>query len=197
MKKALIAFFSMALAVMMVLPVSASAPAGLNENEQRIMELIRSKNPLAGREYIVPVSYANQAENFFLQVDVTAEQADEIIGYIQKGIDKLKLRQDVIRAAGGDVFNLRGLAYNDKKDILEYGQKACAVVGLNLIFDGTNVVITDAKDNSKLYFSDAPIIKVTGMETSTNTAMIVGIVLAVIAVGGAVALVIRKRRQMA
>lgn len=195
MKKAMIAFFSIVLAMTMTLSVCA-APAGLNENEQRIMDLIRSKQDLAGRTYIVPVSYANQAENFFLQIDTTKEQADEIIGFIEQGIEKLKLRQEVIRAAGGDVFNLRGLAYADKKDILMYGQKACAVVGLNLIFDGTNVVITDANDSSKVYFSDAPIIKVTGLETQTSAMSTAGLVLLVAAAGCVTALVVRKRRQM-
>lgn len=192
MKKILSAFIGLALVAIMA--VSASAASGINDNERRVLDLLSSKTESGA---FIPVNYVNQAENYFLQIDLTAEQADQIIGYMQHALDILNARKSVVAAAGGDTFNLKGLAYADKKAILEDGQKACAVIGLNLIFDGTNVVITDANDSSKVYFTNAPIIKVTGEETGRYTALIVGSAALILAAAAAGAVVLAREKVVA
>ena len=181
MKKLFTAMASLVMAV--VLAVSASA-AGINENEQSVLNKLKTQVDLGGGQvYSIPVSYINQANNFFLQIDMTKEQADEINGYIQQGIDLLKSRASVITAKG-DTFDLKYLSQADKKTILDLGQKACAVVGLKLTYDGKNVVITDANDSSKVYFSSAPIIKVTGEESHMGVALAASAAVIVLTVAG-------------
>lgn len=190
MKKVLVVLFSLML--ILVPAVSVNAETGLNENEQKIMNLLRSQIDLGnGKFWGVPTSYLNQAENFFLQYETTEAQANEIMGYIQKGIDKIKANSSIILASGDNSFNLKGLEYADKKELLELGQKACAVVGLNLVYDGANVVITASNDSSKLYFSNAPIIKVTGKETN-YTALIISV--SVVALGAVAIFVVARKR---
>ncbi len=178
----------MCILLISLMVVSASA-AGINENEQRVMDVLKSEVDLgqSGATYIIPENYINQAENFFLGYEMTAAQADEIIGYVQKAIDVVKSRTDMV---SGDVFNLDRLPYADKKAILNYGQLACKVVGLTLIYDGTNVVITDENDNGKLYFSSEPIIKVTGAQAVVI--YVAAAIAAVLLVAG-ITVIVRRR----
>lgn len=161
MKKITTIMTSMIMAVVLAVSVSA---AGINSYEQSILDLLKTKVDLgSGQTYSIPANYIVQAENYFQQADVTKEQADTINGYINEGINLLKSRSSVITAKGG-VFHLKDLTAEDKTTILNLGKKACETVGLKLTYDGKNVVITDANDSSKVYFSNSPIIKVTGEE---------------------------------
>ena len=76
---------------MLVAAVAASAAtvasaAGLNSDEQRVMDELNTSVNMAGVETFLTDSYKNQVENYLLQddVDLTAEQADNVIAKVEE-----------------------------------------------------------------------------------------------------------------
>ncbi len=63
--------------------VSASA-AGLNDAENKILAELRTTTPMAGVEKSLPSRYINQAENYFNGIEITDEQATQIIAKIEE-----------------------------------------------------------------------------------------------------------------
>lgn len=62
--------------------LSASA-AGLNAAEQKILNELKTSVTMNGMDKQLPVSYINQAENYFNTVEITDEQANEIVKRIE------------------------------------------------------------------------------------------------------------------
>lgn len=82
MKKFAAVLLAMILVVALAVSVSA---AGINESEQKVLDELSSKVEIGNGYYMIPTEYVNQAENYFNTIDMTPQQADEIIGYIQQG----------------------------------------------------------------------------------------------------------------
>lgn len=137
--------------------VSAFAASGINDAEQSILDELKAGIVLSdGTEAFVPTAYVNSAENYFNRDDVnlTAEQAAEVIKYVKEG-------KAVVQAS--DKADLNALTYAEKAKILEAGKKACKVADLTLTFDKSSkkVVITDA-NGTIVFEASATLIKTTG-----------------------------------
>ncbi|MGN1456626.1 MAG: hypothetical protein ACI4XP_01580, partial [Acutalibacteraceae bacterium] len=66
--------------------VSASSvafAAGINEAEQKILDELHTTVTMNGVEKTLPADYINQAENYFNTVDITDEQANQVISGIE------------------------------------------------------------------------------------------------------------------
>lgn len=157
MKKILAILLSI---IILVIPmtISVSAAGAINADEQRILDVLRSEVKVNGKTFTVPVEYVNQSENYFKTIDVTKEQADEIIGYINRGIGILEMSKKL----NATTEDLKILIKADKKEILELGKMAVAVTGGVLTYNGSTVNIKNA--DGKVVFDSAPIVKQTGFE---------------------------------
>lgn len=174
--------------VLLLCAFSVSAEGGINANEQAVIEKIQTVYKVGEREYTLPAEYTNQARNFFLTIDLTKEQSEKIIGYIDEGMALLDGQVDKF---GSSDINFDKFDSNVKAQILELGQKATEVVNLKLVYSGGNVTITDSE--GKTVFSGAAVIKVTG----TNAVHLIfgGVTLSVIAITYAVCAVVLVKQK--
>ena len=76
MKK--VASIFVALLLVAVSVVSAFA-ADINANEKKVLDELKTSVKMQGKDMYWPESFVNQAENYFNTIDLTAEQADEIV----------------------------------------------------------------------------------------------------------------------
>ena len=72
----------LATAVAVTATVGASA-AGINAAEQKILDELHTTVSLNGVTKSIPASYINQAENYFNTVDITDEQATQVVAGIE------------------------------------------------------------------------------------------------------------------
>ncbi len=168
MKKILAVLIS-ALLVFSLFAFSASAAGTLGNNEKKVVDFLSSKETykVSDKEFTfkIPANYVNQAKAFFVGTadDITAEQAEAIIAFVKEGEALVK---STLEADGsylkGETVDFVHFPTATRKTILEKGQEACEVVGLDLEFDGEHVVITDAAGAAM--FDDDAIIKTTGAE---------------------------------
>lgn len=156
MKKFAAVLLAMILVVALAVSVSA---AGINESEQKVLDELSSKVEIGNGYYMIPTEYVNQAENYFNTIDMTPQQADEIIGYIQQG-EKIMIDN----AATG--FNM--LTYEQKIEIMELGQKAVGVLGMTLTVQPKTNIVTILDPNGNVAFlAEALIIPYTTEEPTS------------------------------
>ena len=142
MKKFISLALVLLLTVAMAVPVFAAG--GINENEQKVLDLLSQSVTVDGQQYVIPADYVNQAENYFNTIDMTAQEADEITGYIQDGIDYF------IASGAKDIT---GLTYEEKLYILDCGKKAVAVLGMTLTADFVDNTVTILAPDGTVAFS--------------------------------------------
>lgn len=150
----------------MMLTVSAAAQDGLNSYEEALVNKLSQSVVNAGGVTIsLPVSYINQAKNYFISsVDMTQEQFNEIDALLDEGIALVKSQTTA---------SLSALPYSVKTSLLDTAKKMVAVIGMTLTYDGTNVIIVDP--NGKVAFSNVPAVKVTGgVNASVWPAAVIG-----------------------
>lgn len=90
MKKFLKALSVCSLSAAVAVGASVTAlAAGINDAEQRILDELHTTVTMQGVEKSLPVSYINQTENYLNTVELTDEEADEIIKRIEETKDYL------------------------------------------------------------------------------------------------------------
>ncbi len=151
-------FISVFVLVILVSAISVNAEGGINANEQAILEKIQTIYRVGEKEYTVPEEYFNQARNFFLTTNLSKAESDEIISYIDEGLELLESQVERFDSAN---VNFEKFDSSVKAKILDLGQKAAAVIDLKLVYVGGNVTITDTA--GKTVFSGTAVIKVTGV----------------------------------
>lgn len=167
--------------ILLLIPMSLTASAtAINADEQRIIDCLSQKATINDVEFNIPKNYVTQAENYLKTVDVTTEQADEIIAYLEQAIEIIK--DSHIKST----TDLDVLSYADKKEILDCGKKAALVVGAVLVYDGDHIVITN--EAGEIVFNDDPIVKTTGANVDfTSIAVSAGVVVLLLAASFVVA----------
>lgn len=194
MKKVIsVVLCALVLIAALVVPVSA---ATINAPEKKIVDRISTGIELNDARITVPAAYVKSMENFFLSIEMTEEQGQQINGYLDKIQAVLEKNEKRIIVSGELVIsNLKRLSYPDKKEMLDNAQKACEQVGLIFTFDSTteNVVIKD-KDG-KVWFDDAPIIKKTDREESSHAMLYTGLILAAVAALGMGGYVVARKAK--
>ena len=154
------------LALVAVTAVSVCA-AGINANEKRVLDYIQAGVEVNGQTVTVPNNYIVQAENYLNTIDLTQEQADQVIAAVDKAKAYVK---------GNSITSIHGLTQAQKSDLLSFAQEAAAVVGLKVtIVNGNQVIITDANGTTVATFEAA--IKVTGGQADFTSAAVIGIVI--------------------
>lgn len=193
MKKFTAAFTAVLLVIASAITVFA---AGINTNEQAILDELKTTVSMQGSTLSVPSSYINQAEAYFNTVDVTKAQADEIIAVIKEG--KTYLEQS-------GASNILDLTFDQKQVLLGYGQKAVGVLGMTMSYDKSAKTVTITSADGTVAFTGVAslssngtvdqqdVIKVTGSGANTAVAVSVGTALVLFVVFAGIYLVKTKK----
>ena len=71
-------------AVVAVSAATVASAAGINADEQRILDELHTSVTMQGVEKYLPVDYINQAETYLQNVDLTASEANNVIAKIEE-----------------------------------------------------------------------------------------------------------------
>lgn len=176
--------------------------AGINSNEQAVLDELKTSVKMTGGEMVIPAEYVNQAENYFNTIEMTEAESKEIIAIIKEG-------EKYLENAGAS--NILTLTFDQKKAVLDYGKKVVGVIGMTMTYDKTTQTLTITDPNGKVAFAAKPYlvpagsgassgtlangdtIKPTGAEADFGGIIAVGAVMLLIVAGGAIYLVKRER----
>ena len=192
-----------ALLLVAVSAVSAFA-AGINDNEQKFLDELKTSVKMQGTEVYLPEAYVNQAENFFNTIDMTADQADQILAVIKTGKTQLE-------ATGAK--NIGDCTTAQKKELMTTVRNVMAPVNGTASYDKTTGEITLKSESGEVIFKAVPtlvekggnsgkdvngkttdggVVKTTGASANTMTFVIIGVAAVLVIAGGAF-FVIKKR----
>ncbi len=155
MKKVFCILTSIVLVVISCVAVSA---AGINSNEQGVLNQMNIPANMQGNKVYVPAAYVNQAETYFNTIDMTAEQASEINSLISQG------RSFLESTGKKSVGELTGA---EKKKLLQYASAAAGVLQLTVVggSDATRVKVI-SKGGEVIIDDSGSVIKTTGQTSS-------------------------------
>ena len=192
-----------ALLLVAVSAVSAFA-AGINDNEQKVLDELKTSVKMQGTEMYWPEAYVNQAENFFNTIDMTEDQADKVLSAIKSGKTQLE-------ATGAK--NIADCTTAQKKELMTTLKNVMAPVNGTASYDKTTGEITLKSESGEVIFKAVPtlvekgsskgedvngkttdggVVKTTGASANTMTFVIIGVAAVLVIAGGAF-FVIKKR----
>nr|WP_316619770.1 LPXTG cell wall anchor domain-containing protein [uncultured Ruminococcus sp.] len=192
-----------ALLLVAVSAVSAFA-AGINDNEQKVLDELKTSVKMQGTEMYLPEAYVNQAENFFNTIDMTEDQADKVLSVIKSGKTQLE-------ATGAK--NIADCTTAQKKELMTTLKNVMAPVNGTASYDKTTGEITLKSESGEVIFKAVPtlvekgsskgedvngkttdggVVKTTGASANTMTFVIIGVAAVLVIAGGAF-FVIKKR----
>lgn len=144
--------------------VAASAitafAAGINSNEQAILDELNTTVQMKGSTMSIPAAYVNQAENYFNTVDVTAEESKQIIAFIEEGKAIL---------AKSDAENILDLTFAEKQELLASGRKAVGVLGMTMTYNKADKTLTIITPQGETAFNATPKLVTKGANAGTIT----------------------------
>ena len=192
-----------ALLLVAVSAVSAFA-AGINDNEQKVLDELKTSVKMQGKDMYWPDAFVNQAENFFNTIDMTADQADQILAVIKTGKTQLE-------ATGAK--NIGDCTTAQKKELMTTVRNVMAPVNGTASYDKTTGEITLKSESGEVIFKAVPtlvekggnsgkdvngkttdggVVKTTGASANVMTFVIIGAAAVLVIAGGAF-FVIKKR----
>lgn len=192
-----------ALLLVAVSAVSAFA-AGINDNEQKVLDELKTSVKMQGTEMYLPEAYVNQAENFFNTIDMTEDQADKVLSVIKSGKTQLE-------ATGAK--NIADCTTAQKKELMTTLKNVMAPLNGTASYDKTTGEITLKSESGEVIFKAVPtlvekgsntgkdvngkttdggVIKTTGASANTVVFVVVGAA-ALMVIAGGVFFVIKKR----
>lgn len=188
-----------ALSLIATLSVNAFAATGINANEQAVLDLLETSHVIGenGWDFSIPQEYVNTAKNYFAgDCDMTAEEKDAIVAYIEQGKAIVKKEADAQKFDGAK-YNLAKMSEEAREEVLSLGQKACAEVDLKLTYipKENDVVITPVDSNTPV-FESAPVVKTTGELFTVNTGVVAAVIAVALVMGTAVIFGISKKNGL-
>lgn len=197
MKKLVAILFVLTLIAM--LPLNAFAATGINANEQAVLDLLKSSHVMgaSGWDFSIPQEYVNTAENYFAgDCDMTVEEKDAIIAYIEQGKAVIKKEADSQDYKGAE-YHLSEMSDKAREEVLALGQKACAEVDLKLTYlpKEKDVVITPV-DSKTPVFESAPVVKTTGEVFTVNAGVVACVIAVALVMGTAMMFGISKKNGL-
>lgn len=197
MKKLVAILFVLTLIAM--LPLNAFAATGINANEQAVLDLLKSSHVIGanGWDFSIPQEYVNTAENYFAgDCDMTVEEKDAIIAYIEQGKTIIKKEADSQNHKGTE-YHLSEMSDKAREEVLSLGQKACAEVDLKLTYipKENDVVITPVGSNTPV-FESAPVVKTTGEAFTVNAGVVACVIAVALVMGTAVMFGVSKKNGL-
>lgn len=194
MKKLFAILIALILVAVAALPVFA---AGINSYEQDVLDELRTSVTMTGGEMYIPTEYVNQAENYFNTIDMTEQEAKDILQWIKDGKAFLE---------GSGASNIPTLSYDQKSKLLNYyGRGIVGVIDMTMTYNKVDGHLTIYDPDGNVAFSAVPIltptgeisdgdiIKTTGADANYFGFAVAGIALTLVIAGGALYLVKTKK----
>lgn len=171
--------------------------AGINSNEQAVLDELKTSVTMSGGEMIIPTEFVNQVENHFNTIDLTAEEKDDILAIIKEGKTFL---------ANSGAANIKDLTLAQKQELLEYGEKVVGAIGMTMSYDKTTGKLSIYDPDGNVVFSAVPYltqdgqvaenpIKTTGAESNNFGFIALGATAILLVAGGSVYLVKSKKER--
>ncbi len=172
--------------------------AGINDNEQAVLNELKTSVKMNGSEMVIPSEFVNQAENYFNTIDMTADESNDIIAILKKG-------ESFLENSGAS--NIADLTFAQKQTLLAYGKEVVGVLGMTMSYDTSTKTLTIYDTNGKVAFSAVPTltkagqikdnnaIKTTGAEANFGGVAAVSAVALIMVAGGAFYLVKTKKER--
>ncbi len=182
MKKLAVIILAIALLIVPMSISASAADAAINEFEKKVIESLDENVKVDDLIFHIPQEYITQAENFMKTIDMTEQQANEILALIKE------CKDIVVAGHIHSTSDLKVLPQSEKQKLLDKGQAAAAVVDAVLTYDGADVKVTYG---GTTVFEDAPIIKVTGADTD-YTALVLSVAGVVVALAAAAVVASKK-----
>lgn len=137
---------------------SVAFAAGINDAEQKILDELHTTVTMNGVEKALPADYINQAENYFNTVEITDEQANEVIN----GIEDSKAYLESTGAS-----NFKSLTSEQLDTFVSKCQSAVTPVGLTLSYEKSSNTTTIVDNSGNTVFT-ATVSAVTGGNAGTS-----------------------------
>lgn len=149
-----IAAVIMSVLMISAIAFTASAASGINENEQRLIDAYRDAT-INGFYFDDPTM--NQIEVYFTRdgVDITSEQADQVIVYLDEAVS-------YFGSTGAE--SLQALTSSQRQHLFEIITNGANVVGLTVSYDAVNKLFQVYTADGELVYSSAVVIKRTGAD---------------------------------
>lgn len=145
MRKVVKSFATVALsAVVAVSATAAVSAAGINAAEQSILDELNTTIVMNGVEKRVQPQYVNQAENYFNTIEVTDEQAEQIIAKI----DEIKTFLQ-----GTSATKIAELTSEEADTVAELAQEALSVINLTLQYNKSTGAVSIVDADGTVVFS--------------------------------------------
>ncbi len=157
MKKVSAVLFALFIAAAAVVTVFA---AGINENEQALLDELKGSVTMNGKEMVFPDAYVNQAENYFNTTELTAEQTSQISALIKEGKEVLE---------GSDAANIQDLSKAQKSSLFEILNKAMTVDSGSASYDNTTREVILYDKNGNVIMKVVPSLVEKGTGTAVNS----------------------------
>ena len=193
-----------ALLIVAISAVTAFA-AGINDNEQKVLDELKTSVEMQGVEMNWPAAYVNQAENYFNTIDMTSDQAEQIIAVIRSGKTQLE-------STGAK--NIAECTAEQKKELMSSLTKVMEPVNGTASFDNVSGEVALKSESGEVIFKAVPtlvakdggksvdvngkttdggVIKITGASADMLSFILIGAA-AVSVISGGVFFAVRKRR---
>ena len=193
-----------ALLIVAISAVTAFA-AGINDNEQKVLDELKTSVEMQGVEMNWPAAYVNQAENYFNTIDMTSDQAEQIIAVIRSGKTQLE-------STGAK--NIAECTAEQKKELMSSLTKVMEPVNGTASFDNVSGEVALKSESGEVIFKAVPtlvakdggksvdvngkttdggVIKITGASADMLSFILIGAA-AVSVIAGGIFFAVRKRR---
>lgn len=149
-----IAAIIMSVLMISAIAFTASAASGINDDEQRLIDAYKNAS---ANGFTFNDSTMNQIEIYFMRdgVDITAEQADGVISYLNEAVSYF---------GSTGATSLQALSTEQKQHLFQIIKDGAAVVGLTVSYDAANKLFCVYTADGELVYSDAAVIKTTGAD---------------------------------
>ncbi len=118
--------------------------AGINSAEQKILDELRTSVDMEGNDKYLPVSYINQAENYFNTIEISDADADTIISKIESTKTFL---------TGTGAVNYDALTDAQIDEFIVKCNDIVGVINLKLFYDKATRTVTIVDADGKTVFS--------------------------------------------
>lgn len=140
---------SAVIAALLIVAISAvtAFAAGINDSEQKVLDELKTSVEMQGTEMYWPRTYVNQAENYFNTIDMTADQAEQIIAVIRSGKNQLE-------STGAK--NIAECTAEQKKELMSTLTKVIEPVNGTASFDNISGEVALKAENGEVIFKAVP-----------------------------------------
>ena len=137
------------IAALLIVAISAvtAFAAGINDSEQKVLDELKTSVEMQGTEMYWPRTYVNQAENYFNTIDMTADQAEQIIAVIRSGKNQLE-------STGAK--NIAECTAEQKKELMSTLTKVMEPVNGTASFDNISGEVALKAENGEVIFKAVP-----------------------------------------